>query len=687
MNHPETQVDTPEGGGHAALHLSEPELRAMQFPAAKWLIEDELPAGYTIMMGAPKTGKTALLLPMAQQLADAGYRVMYLALDDSPRRMQERSIKADPERSRDNLWFCFWAPQNVGDAFDTLETWLVHAATKGRPFDFVVVDTYGVFVGARPSGGSVFSEDYLIGQRFKRLYEKCGASVFVSHHTRKGNESDDFLDMMNGSGGIAASADAIWYIRRTRGSRDGVLKMTSNDGEDVTRPVWLSPNLVWEPSKSVTVAQAEHTGCPRDVLDLFALDPHRGWKLPDIVGELDAPRNTVRRALQDLSGEGLMMCHGTEWRLTPHAKNGTAEPGRIIPRAEFYGDAPPPPPPAEGAATTTRPCTGCGLDSTYQYEGKPWHVECRARAADAEALDQAAESDGTDVQANGFRMLQDSVTASRMKPVLRIPAEQREQAPWSLITERMSGEHRWARKVPSDCIVGVFDRNGSYPSAMSAVPVAANVLTHTGAMEHLDSRVAGIFEVPRFVWDEEGVGHPLGRIADSDTDTWWITTPHMLLVRKLIETGRIAGLPIIDSWTGRRTDGLFTRFSKETQQARLDAADDPEEYAQVKRTTSVAIRCLWPKGARSPFWRPDWNVSVRAEASVRHWVRADQAGRVHGHTLVKIGSVDEVAFIIPDSAPKTSWVPEPYELGTKYGQVKIKDFHAGDDWNGLRGVR
>jgi hypothetical protein len=689
-----------------AVWLTETQLREVEYAAAKWLIQDELPVGYTIMMGAPKTGKTALTLPMAQRLADAGYEVAYLALDDSPRRMQERSIMADPDKSRDNLSFCFWAPKDTADAFEALKWWLTQRKLLGHnPFDIIFIDTYGVFVGAgnRSAKASVFSGDYQIGQAFKQVCETFDCSLFVNHHTRKGRGDDadgDWLDMMSGSQGVAGSADAIWYIKRTRGSRDGVLHMTSNDGGDVTRPIVLAANMVWEPSTTATVAEAERTGVARDILEHLR-QLGRGAALADIVGDLDESKAAVKKALQRLSGEGLVLLQGTEWRLDRgNAKNWPATPGVVVPRGER--EAAPEPSPAEGPVQLG-PCVGCGLEAAYQYDGETWHVECKQRADDARVIaegvremvvaQQAELSDEpeepeTPEERNGFLMLKDSIEAKggTQHPMMRVPKAERDAEPWSLITERMSGEHRWGRKVSPDTLVRVLDRNGSYPSAMGSVPLVPNKLHHTGPMDTLPAQVGGIFLIDQVDWTEETIGHPLGRLGDQEGPIW-ISTPHLKLLLKLAAADRIAPVEILDSWTGKSSTNLFTAFSKEVAARRKAAEGFESVTGELKRTTSAAIRCLWPKAARSPFWRPDWSVSVRAEASVRHWAVADKAV-AGGAQLVKLGTVDEAAFVVPETVAVSTWAPAPYRVGKDFGMVKLKDLLTGDEWNGsVRGVR
>ena len=328
---------------------------------------------------------------------------------------------------------------------------------------------------------------------------------------------------------------------------------------------------------------------------------------------------------------------------------------------------------------TLIPCLGCGIPTKIRVGGRPGHYKCVSQLTPAQ--EPELETEATPEQVSMFRLLQESITASRKHPVLRIARAERETEPWALITETMRGEHRYRVDAPDGSTVKIWDRKGSYPSAMGNVPVAAAALRRTGRQGY-NTGYAGIYLIPRFAWDGP---HPLGEIAEQETDGWWVSTPHLRLCMRLAAQGRIPQFEITDSYTAPSVTNLFKAFSAHVSELRETAQTDPEAYAETKRKSSIAIRGLWPKGSRSPFWRPDWSVSVRAEASVRHWVRADQAITA-GAQLVRLGNVDEVAFIVPKRA-RSTWVPEPYVEGKAFGYVECKGTKLAAEWNRPRGRR
>ncbi|BBC28854.1 Replicative DNA helicase [Streptomyces graminofaciens] len=303
-----------------------------------------------------------------------------------------------------------------------------------------------------------------------------------------------------------------------------------------------------------------------------------------------------------------------------------------------------------------------------------------------------------------LKILKDSVGRSKMHPISVIRKEERDSGPWPLITEHMDGEPRWvhpdvtATRVPhirengkrvrrdqldvpdsfGEGVLCLIDRNGSFPSACSAVPLAPNKLLHTGPLDAYDKAGAGIYLIDIPEWNRTDMPHPLGRIIDRPDENGhvWVTTPHIKQLLKLVRDNHLAAMPAIhDSWTGKANESLFKPFYEATRKARTELVQvggDP--YKAYKTRLSIALRLLWPKrpAQRSPFWRPDWRMSMVAEASVRHWTVAFKAVE-EGHTLVALRNVDQAIFWTPPGTP-----PSTYRIGTGFGEVKRTFVQSGE---------
>ncbi|MDP9607897.1 type II toxin-antitoxin system prevent-host-death family antitoxin [Streptomyces hygroscopicus] len=303
-----------------------------------------------------------------------------------------------------------------------------------------------------------------------------------------------------------------------------------------------------------------------------------------------------------------------------------------------------------------------------------------------------------------LKILKDAVGRSKMHPIKVIRKEERDSGPWPLISEHMDGEPRWAHpdvtvtRVPhirangkrvrrdkidvpgsfGEGVLCLIDRNGSFPSACSAVPLAPNKLLHTGPLEAYDKAGAGIYLIDIPEWTRTDMPHPLGRIIDRPDEDGrvWVTTPHIKQLARLVRDNHLGAMPTIyDSWTGKANESLFKPFYEATRKARTELVQiggDP--YKAYKTRLSIALRLLWPKrpAQRSPFWRPDWRMSMVAEASVRHWTVAFKAVQ-EGHTLVALRNVDQAIFWTPPGTP-----PSTYRIGTGFGEVKHKFVQSGE---------
>src|SRR5712691_6266175 len=80
--------------------LNAVELMALELPEPRWAVTGLIPEGLNIFAGRPKSGKSWLMLGIAIAVASGGRAlgqvavapgdVLYLAMEDSPRRLKER---------------------------------------------------------------------------------------------------------------------------------------------------------------------------------------------------------------------------------------------------------------------------------------------------------------------------------------------------------------------------------------------------------------------------------------------------------------------------------------------------------------------------------------------------------------------------------------------------------------------
>lgn len=194
--------------------------------------------GFGILGGPPKVGKSWLTAGLALAVAQGGTAlggihlrhprdVLLMALEDGKRRLQSRMQRLNhgqPLPARLHLLTDI-AP---GTAAATISEWLeIHQDDEHKPL--IILDTLGKARPQRRPGEDAYIADYLLGSHIKRTVDAVpGAALVAVTHTRK-MASEDFLEAISGTQGIAGSADYVMVLRRKRKSDEGILAVTGRD--------------------------------------------------------------------------------------------------------------------------------------------------------------------------------------------------------------------------------------------------------------------------------------------------------------------------------------------------------------------------------------------------------------------------------------------------------------------------
>jgi RecA-family ATPase len=210
-------------------------LDAQVFPPVQWAVPGLIPEGFTILIGPPKAGKSWLALSILLAMAAGGHalgkipinrrqRVLYLALEDGDRRMQDRCrqlLGKDPIPSL----FTYLTKVQPGKAGATIRAYLERYPDTA----LVVIDTLGKVMPPAAPGESSYQRDYRVGGGIKDIADRHpGLAIVVLHHDRKAT-ADDFVDSVSGTHGLAGAADTIVVLARKRQSTDGLLRITGRD--------------------------------------------------------------------------------------------------------------------------------------------------------------------------------------------------------------------------------------------------------------------------------------------------------------------------------------------------------------------------------------------------------------------------------------------------------------------------
>ena len=200
------------------------------------VIDGLLYTGVYILAGAPKIGKSFLVaqvayyVSMGQKLWEYEVRqgaVLYLALEDDYRRLQERMSRMFGVESTGDLFFSISARQ-VGKGLDgQLENFIrEHPGTK-----LIIVDT---LQKVREVVGDTYSysNDYEIISKLKQFADKHDVCVLIVHHTRKQPAGDSF-EMISGTTGLLGCADGAFLMQKEQRTHNkATLEIVGRDQPD-----------------------------------------------------------------------------------------------------------------------------------------------------------------------------------------------------------------------------------------------------------------------------------------------------------------------------------------------------------------------------------------------------------------------------------------------------------------------
>ena len=262
----QTDTDTKKRGFET---FTSEQLFSYQFSKQDFIVNNLLRPGLAVLAGSPKIGKSWLVLHLCMQVAKGetflgnkvkSGEVLYMALEDDPRRLQQRMMTiADEGTERLHI-----TTSCVGK---TLDDDICSFEREHPRCRLIVVDT---FQKIRKAGREMsYSNDYSDVSRLKKLADDLGICILLVHHTRKMPDAD-CMNEISGTNGIAGSADTIMVLKKEkRTSRSAALYCTGRDIED--RELTLSldrDTCIWQ-VKSDTLEEPDDS-LPEELTELIA---------------------------------------------------------------------------------------------------------------------------------------------------------------------------------------------------------------------------------------------------------------------------------------------------------------------------------------------------------------------------------------------------------------------------------
>jgi len=229
--------------------VSGEDLLSRSFQPVEWVLPNVLPKGLAMLAAAPKTGKSWLALEWCYQAVCNGMDALYLALENSDRRINQRLKLAAKTRERDKLGrISFWAgynddgrniPMGQDVVFEVRRHLKLNPNTK-----LVVVDTMKPVMTTNRTGTKSYDEWVNDLRPWVQIASNRACILFIHHTRKKSGEADENpFETILGSQGIMATVDTVAVMNQKAGSKDALVHITGKDVEDAELFYeWLYPS-------------------------------------------------------------------------------------------------------------------------------------------------------------------------------------------------------------------------------------------------------------------------------------------------------------------------------------------------------------------------------------------------------------------------------------------------------------
>ena len=196
-------------------------LMDMNLPRTKFVIQGILPQGLAIIAGAPKIGKSWLMLDWCVKIAKGENiwnfkttkgTTLYLCLGDNDNRIQDRLLTITDEVTSD-VYFV----TDCCSFSDGLEEQIRNFVNEHSDTVLIVIDT---LQKVRQNTKDIsYASDYKEIETIKKIADELQIAILLVHHMRKQDDRDP-LNKLSGTNGIAGCADTIFTLDGSKRSQN-----------------------------------------------------------------------------------------------------------------------------------------------------------------------------------------------------------------------------------------------------------------------------------------------------------------------------------------------------------------------------------------------------------------------------------------------------------------------------------
>ena len=192
-------------------------LMDMQFPKSRFCIQSLLPQGVSILGGAPKIGKSWMVLNWCVRIAKGESvwnlptekgTVLYLCLEDSLARIQDR-LNCITDEVPSNLYVATKSESIETGLLQQIQNFIITCTDT----ILIVIDTFQMIRNS--SSELSYANDYNEIGKLKQYADEMDISILLVHHLRKQGDSEP-LNKLSGTTGISGAVDAVFVLDKDK---------------------------------------------------------------------------------------------------------------------------------------------------------------------------------------------------------------------------------------------------------------------------------------------------------------------------------------------------------------------------------------------------------------------------------------------------------------------------------------
>ncbi len=214
-------------------------------------VADILPAGLTLLVGAPKVGKSFFVLGLCLAVAKGepflGFPtmqgdVLYMSLEDTEDRLQNRLMLLSDD-GPESLFFSSQIIRTDEGLLGALEQFVSeHPNTR-----LIVIDTLN-YIRPESKSTNMYEKDYSDIAPLHEFTQKHPVSLVLVHHSRKTKDSDE-MNAASGSTALSGAVDNYMLLNRPRRTeRYAKLFCSGRDILDREMEVEMDERCIWKVS-------------------------------------------------------------------------------------------------------------------------------------------------------------------------------------------------------------------------------------------------------------------------------------------------------------------------------------------------------------------------------------------------------------------------------------------------------